>query len=373
MAWIRLTVSLLTLALLYQVSFLLLPVLHLLTDWILLLLTAWLIGSAITKHLLLKYLPPVDPKGRAVLITGCDHGFGYLAALRLTDLGFHVFAGCLNSQADGARKLQQEVRQKERLTLLQLDVTKQEEIDAAARVVREKVEKRDQGIKELYAVINNAGIMLASLIEAATLQDYERQWAVNTLGPVRVTRALLPLLRRSSSSGISGGGRVITISSIVARIALPSLIPYSMSKAATSKFVEGLQVELSRFGIKSISIEPWAVRTNLVIGKHLVQGLLDNYAAAAEEVRAAYGSGFASHSAKTTAILQDFPLNTTESMVIRDIVDALTSPEPELVYRVVRPELAWVFWLTDDYLPWHVTNCLRWASIKALGLAAAFK
>lgn len=153
---------------------------------------------------------------------------------------------------------------------------------------------------------------------------------------------------------------------------MPNLTAYSMTKAATSKFVEGLQVELARFGIKSISIEPWAVRTNLVMGKQLLQGLHDNWVAANDEIRSAYGHGFPALADKKTALLQNFPLNTTEDMVIRDIVDALTSPEPELVYRVVKPGLAWFFWLEDDYMPWHIVNNIRWLSDKILDLAASF-
>ena len=341
------------------------PVVNFFTNWIIVLGLSWLIAVLITKKLILKRLPKVDPTGRAVLITGCDHGFGYLTAIRLSGMGFHVFASCLNAKGEGAQKLQNEIRNKDLLTILQMDVTKLNEIEAAEKIVRDKIEKGEHGVTQLYAIVNNAGIMLASPIEMATGNDFERQFAINTLGPVHVTRALLPLLRRSR-------GRIITVSSIVARIALANVIPYSMAKAATSKFVEGLQVELSRFGIKSICIEPWAVCTNLVMGKHLLQGLHDNWTSASEEIRSAYGHGFAALTAKTTAILQNFPLNTTEEMVIEDIVDAVTSPEPELVYRVVKPGLAWFFWLEDDYLPWHIVNTIRWISNKILDLTGSF-
>lgn len=364
MALIRLSVTLIIFALLSQIAFLLLPILSIITNWILLLTISWLIAAFVTKKFILPQIPKVDPTGKAILITGCDHGFGQLAALEFAlNRGFHVFAGCLNSQGAGARHLRDRIND-QKLTIVQMDVTKPDEITAAERLVREKIEKGENGISELYAIINNAGIMLLSPIEMATPQDFEKQLAVNTLGPVYVTRAFLPLIRRSR-------GRIVTVSSIVARIALGNLIPYSMSKAATSKFVEGLQVELSRFGVKSISIEPWAVRTNLVIGKHLLQGFHNNWSATTDEIRNAYGKEFPSLTDKNSTLLQNFPLNTTEEMVIRDMVDAVMSPEPELVYRVVRPQLAWFFWLEDDYLPWHITNLIRWSSQKLLDLAPA--
>jgi NAD(P)-dependent dehydrogenase (short-subunit alcohol dehydrogenase family) len=365
MAWIRIAVCLILFFILSQIDFLFLPVINYLTNWVIVLALAWFIGVVVTKKLILPHLPKLNPTGRAVLITGCDHGFGYSAAKRLSDMGFHVFAGCLNARGDGATKLRQEVSSENKLTILQMDVTKIDEIVAAENTIRDKIEKGEHGLTQLYAVVNNAGVMLASAAEAATVKDYERQWAINTMGPVLVSRKMLPLLRKSR-------GRLVTVSSIVARIVLPNLLPYSMSKAATSKFMEGLQQEVGRFGIRCISIEPWAVRTNLVIGKHLLQGMHDNWSAASDEIKRAYGSTFATTVEKTTSLLQNFPLNTTEEMVIDDIVDAIFSHEPELVYRVVRWELAPLFWLEDDYLPWHIVDTMRWISNRVLEFASSF-
>src|SRR5687767_4910080 len=71
----------------------------------------------------------VSPKNRAVFITGCDTGFGHNLAKRLDNYGFHVYAGCLFPSGEGAKCLQRECSN--RLTIVKLDVTKDEDVIAA--------------------------------------------------------------------------------------------------------------------------------------------------------------------------------------------------------------------------------------------------
>ncbi|XP_042882082.1 D-beta-hydroxybutyrate dehydrogenase, mitochondrial-like [Penaeus japonicus] len=95
----------------------------------------------------------VSPKGRAVLITGCDSGFGLGLALHLDKLGFRVFAGCLlaTGGGEGSRRLRKEGS--DRLHVLQLDVTSTEQIKKAVEEVKKKMLKGEQ----LWGLVNNAG------------------------------------------------------------------------------------------------------------------------------------------------------------------------------------------------------------------------
>nr|XP_025124235.1 estradiol 17-beta-dehydrogenase 2 isoform X2 [Bubalus bubalis] len=144
-------------------------------------------------------LLPVDQK--AVLITGCDSGFGHGLAKYLDELGFTVFAGVLDEQGSGAEELRRTCSKN--LSVLQLNITNTQEIKAAYSKVKEKLQN-----KGLWAVINNAGVLgLPTDGELIPMTEYKRCMAVNFFGAVEVTKAFLPLLRKSR-------GRLVNISSM---------------------------------------------------------------------------------------------------------------------------------------------------------------
>lgn len=113
----------------------------------------WAAGPLLLLLLLLPLLArlwrrraaPLDPAGRAVLITGCDSGFGHLLALRLHRLGFTVFAGCLCPSGEGARRLQREAAAGAgRLRVLRLDVTRARDVLAAKELVLSHLPERGE-------------------------------------------------------------------------------------------------------------------------------------------------------------------------------------------------------------------------------------
>ncbi|XP_073911683.1 17-beta-hydroxysteroid dehydrogenase type 2 isoform X2 [Castor canadensis] len=142
---------------------------------------------------------PVD--GKAVLVTGTDTGIGHALAKHLDKLGFTVFAGVLDERGSGAEELRKTCSNF--LSVLQMDVTKPEQIKDAHHKVIEKMQ--DKG---LWAVVNNAGIIHFPIDgELIPMDDYKKCMAVNFFGAVEVTKAFLPLLRKSK-------GRLVTISSM---------------------------------------------------------------------------------------------------------------------------------------------------------------
>ncbi|KAG0719192.1 D-beta-hydroxybutyrate dehydrogenase, mitochondrial [Chionoecetes opilio] len=143
----------------------------------------------------------VDAQGKAVFITGCDTGFGRSLAARLDNMGFKVFAGCLMPEGEGARSLLKEASP--RLRVVSVDVTKDDVVRAACKTVEEGLAE-DEG---LWAVVNNAGIAAFTEIEWCPVAEYRRVYEVNSLGPIRVTKAFLPLLRRSQ-------GRIVLVASL---------------------------------------------------------------------------------------------------------------------------------------------------------------
>ncbi|XP_033112023.1 D-beta-hydroxybutyrate dehydrogenase, mitochondrial-like [Anneissia japonica] len=133
----------------------------------------------------------VSSKNKAVFITGCDTGFGHNLALRLDQLGYLVYAGCLHPENKNARILQTSSKSK-KLTIVACDVTSDESVLAA----KEKVQKSLPSGFILWAIVNNAGIWSYSEIEIVSLEAFKRLAEVNVYGTVRITKAFLPMLRR---------------------------------------------------------------------------------------------------------------------------------------------------------------------------------
>jgi len=357
MVFVKLAASVTLFALLYQLSDVIVyPLISWASNLLALLVISWWGGKFFTKKFVLPRLPPIDGKNRAILITGCDTGFGHLSALEFNRLGFHVFAGCLLSDGDGAKELKQKVSRKNAITILQLDVTNEEQIKEAFNVVDNFLKDSSNGVNELYGLLNNAGVMFCGqteMYEAPKVDDIEKQMNINAYGTVRVSRMFAPLIRKSR-------GRIVNITSIVARLAIGGTMAYALSKAAAAKFTEMLQVELARFGVKVIGIEPWIVRTNLIVGKQLKQSVVDNWEnKSSEEVKKAYGEAFYKRQLELMNFYSNFPYNSTTDMVVAAIKEAMTSYEPDSNYRVVHPALDWTIWIINEFVSWDLRLLLR--------------
>ena len=167
-----------------------------------------------------------------VLVTGASSGIGEATARRLVRSGWRVLAGV--RKAGDAPDGTEEVI---------LDVTDAEQIaTAAAR------------LDHLHALVNNAGIAIASPLELIPLDELRRQLEVNVLGQVAVTQAFLPHLRRTR-------GRIVFMGSIAGRSALPFLGPYAASKHALEAIADSLRIELAPWAIQVTIVEPGTIAT----------------------------------------------------------------------------------------------------------------
>jgi len=185
---------------------------------------------------------------RNIVITGTSTGIGRATALRLAAAGSHVFAG-VRCEEDG-RSLQLDAG--ERLTPVLLDVTEDATIDSVAKQI--ETQTGEQGVQGL---INNAGIGVGGPLEFMSREDMRRQFEVNVFGPVAVTKAFLPLLRR-------GSGRVINVSSGGGRMAFPLLGAYASSKFALEALTDALRMELHGAGIDVIIVAPGFTETPIL-------------------------------------------------------------------------------------------------------------
>ncbi len=188
---------------------------------------------------------------KAIVITGTSTGIGKACALYLDKLGFKVYAG-VRKRADGDN-LKKEVS--ERLTPLILDVTDENSINMAAKVIEKETDVN------LYGLVNNAGVSLNGPLELVPMSDIKKLMDVNVTGLLAVTKAFLPIIRKTK-------GRIVNISSGHGLLAIPDKSVYAASKFAVQAISDSLRVEVRPFGVGVSTIVVGKVNTE-VLGKIL--------------------------------------------------------------------------------------------------------
>ncbi|XP_044148351.1 short-chain dehydrogenase/reductase family 9C member 7-like [Bufo gargarizans] len=263
------------------------------------------------KHVVL------DPRGRAVLITGCDSGFGNQLAHRLLDMGFTVFATCLFPDGEGAQSLITHASPGQ-VKVIRLDVTSDKEVEQVKQYVLDNLP--DKG---LWGLVNNSGISGWGMVEWLTIEKYQRVLDVNLLGGIRTTLAFAPLVRKSK-------GRMVFLSSMSAYVSFVNGI-YSLTKAALEKFCDSLRLEMKWFGVKVCIIEPgnFAPATNIHPQANPVK-VWDSLPAEAKKIYSKELIEDATNSLNKSLV--GGSKNSYE--VVDAIVDALTSPTPKARYLV---------------------------------------
>jgi NAD(P)-dependent dehydrogenase (short-subunit alcohol dehydrogenase family) len=257
------------------------------------------------------------PSG-VVLVTGASTGIGEATALHLHELGFEAVAGVRRDE--DAKRLEGQG-----LRTVRLDVTDEAQIAAA----RESV-----GDGALAGLVNNAGLAVAAPLEYVPLAELRRQLEVNLIGQVAVTQAFLPALRRA-------GGRIVNVSSIGGRVALPLLAPYNASKFALEAVSDSFRRELRLQGVDVILVEPGGVKTPIWRkGNELAEELIGRMPPEGERL---YGRMIAAAQKATARIEQETGL--PPRAVAEVIGKALTADRPRTRYVVgneakVRAQLA---------------------------------
>ena len=237
-----------------------------------------------------------------VLVTGTSTGIGRVTASRLAAEGFHVLAG-VRREEDAPPGCE----------ALLLDVTD----EAAISRARERVAG-----EQLAGLVNNAGISVPGPLEFLSLERFRRQLEVNLVGPLALTQALLPALRAAR-------GRVVMISSVGGRTALPFLGPYHASKFALEGLSDSLRQEVEPLGVKVAIVEPGSADTEIWRkGRESASEVLDGLP---PEARSLYGERLEGMRAVVQQVAERaFP----PEKVADAIVHALTARRPRARYLV---------------------------------------
>jgi NAD(P)-dependent dehydrogenase (short-subunit alcohol dehydrogenase family) len=241
---------------------------------------------------------------KVILITGVSSGFGKQTAILLAEKG-HIVYGTVRKETEPDNLIH----------YLKLDLMDNVSIINAAATVLEKEGRID-------VLINNAGMHAGGPIETSPIENIKLQMDTNFLGMVHIIREVLPIMRQQ------GGGTIINFSSVMGLIGLPFQAFYAAGKFAIEGFSEALRMEVKKFNIKVVVINPGDFHTNNTANRR-------NFLApsSAEDP---YHDQFE----KTLSVIEKDESNGWEPVVLaRKIVKIVECKNPRQRYIIASPEL----------------------------------
>jgi NAD(P)-dependent dehydrogenase (short-subunit alcohol dehydrogenase family) len=180
------------------------------------------------------------------LVTGAGRGMGVDIAKAALAAGHAVVASGRNTEAVAAA-----IGDADGLLVVELDITSPVSTETAVRAAVERFGRID-------VLVNNAGNFYAGFFEELTPEQIDRQLTTNLVGPMNVTRAVLPVMRRQRS------GTIVTISSTAGIVGQEFCSAYAASKFGVEGWMESLRFEVEPFGIRTTIVEPGFFRTDLL-------------------------------------------------------------------------------------------------------------
>jgi NAD(P)-dependent dehydrogenase (short-subunit alcohol dehydrogenase family) len=259
-----------------------------------------------------------NDRKRAVLITGCSSGIGLAAAQLLAKRGWNVIASV--RKAEDAGHLQH-MGLKTVLLNIADPVSIQTALDETLTLTGGRLE----------ALVNNAGIAIPGAVEDLEREVLQRQFDTNFFGVMDLTREVLPFMRRQ------GHGRIVMISSILGRVAMPWRGAYNASKFALEGITDTLRQELRGSEIHVSLICPGPVKSRFRDNSLLN---FDEYIDTANSV---HRETYARLRAQTGAEKDNTPFTLPPEAVAQRIVHALESSRPRARYYVTVPAYALAF------------------------------
>lgn len=188
---------------------------------------------------------------KTVVVTGTSSGIGLATSVLLARNNYRVYA---TMRDPGRGSVLQEAARSENLplTILPMDVTRDESVEAAMAGIR-----REAG--HVDVLVNNAGTGTRGPVEELSIAQFLSEMDTNFMGTVRCTKAVLPSMRKSKS------GCIINISSVAGKLYNHFTAPYSASKAAVEAFTECLAMEMAPFHVRVALVEPGVTDTPLQV------------------------------------------------------------------------------------------------------------
>jgi short-subunit dehydrogenase len=186
-------------------------------------------------------------RNKVVVISGGSRGLGLAMAREFARHG--AYLALLARDKEELERAANDLRHfSARVSTWPCDVKEPHEVEQTISAIAEKHARID-------VLVNNAGIMLVAPLDAMVKGDFEEAMQIHFWAPYHLTMAALPYLRRNGES------RIVNISSIGGRVAVPHMAPYCASKFALAGFSDALRAEVARQGIRVTTVSPGLMRT----------------------------------------------------------------------------------------------------------------
>ncbi|KAK9874844.1 hypothetical protein WA026_005660 [Henosepilachna vigintioctopunctata] len=262
-------------------------------------------------------------KKYVVFISGCDSGLGFSLAQHMADLGLTVIAGFLNLKSKGAQKIKEKYAENQVMPV-NVDLTDPNNIMQAVNYVEMVLLANDL---ELYAVVNNAGVMIFGEFEWFTQGLIAQQLNVNLLGTLLLSKQFCPLMRKYK-------GRFITVTSHCALASLPGLSVYGATKYALTGWNDALRIEMSKYGVKVVNFIPGSFITQSSILTNQMKYAYEMHENLSKEQKTFYGDYFKSYNTYLSFLsTSSEPKKVEDSKLFELFEDALLNTSPKTIYR----------------------------------------
>lgn len=253
---------------------------------------------------------------KVAIVTGSSSGIGLDASVTLAQNGFLTYATMRNLDKSSIVKA---AADKEQLPIkvAQLDVTDDRSVKDAIRAIVSEAKRID-------VLINNAGFGLVGAFEDLSIDEIKDQYETNVFGLIRVTQAVLPIMRKQKS------GIIVNVSSGAGLFGYPGGSAYVSSKFAIEGLSESISYELDQFGIKVVLIEPGFIQTNFsnaMIIARKAQDPSSTYSPMMQKIQTS-----SNEMAKN---------GSSVDVVSKAILKAVTSERPDLRYLAGKDVEAW--------------------------------
>ncbi|CAG2176569.1 unnamed protein product [Oppiella nova] len=252
-------------------------------------------------------------------------------------MGFRVYATVLSDASVGAQDLTTKCKFADNIHVMEMDVTKQDQIDRCYDFVDSDLQT--SGCL-LWAVVNNAGDTTCGHTEWGPFDVITKTFDVNVFGVIRVTRKFTPLIRQST-------GRIVIVSGLGGRIVLDNLGVHCMSKCSTIFYSDALRREMRAFNVNVSTIEPLLFKTAMY--EMIKPSLHRNWMTTDDSIREAYGEEYFAHQMKVLDWELKIGMATKHlDIVVNDMIDAVVSVSPRRRYTPVN---RFVFKIIPPFIP----------------------
>ncbi len=273
-----------------------------------------------------------------MIITGVSSGIGYDTCQYLIDKGYHVIGSVRKAEDKHRLKSQW----KEHFDCLLFDVTDEDAIDKSFTDVKEIIQDR-----EIFALINNAGLAIPGPLALLDNNELRRQLDVNVLSAQYITNVFLPLITKNNQTDPS---KIIMIGSVSGLFTSPFMGAYCISKYALEAMSDAYRRELMLYNIKVSIIEPGPIKTK-IWSKN--KGALQKYE----------DTDYGFMVKKADKIIANTEKNALPSEVISQcIYDILESKNPKPRYLVTKNKIA--FRLISKWLPTKLVDKMIWKNLS---------